>query len=60
MKERLMNLLGMEYPIIEGGMAYIGDGRLAAAVSNSGVLAKSVRQAVAWRISNARFNWQLS
>ncbi|WP_038085038.1 NAD(P)H-dependent flavin oxidoreductase [Tumebacillus flagellatus] len=36
MKQRLLELLGVEFPIIEGGMAYIGDGRLAAAVSNAG------------------------
>jgi enoyl-[acyl-carrier protein] reductase II len=36
MKQRLLELLGMEHPIIEGGMAFIGDGRLAAAVSNAG------------------------
>ncbi|MGB8957187.1 MAG: nitronate monooxygenase, partial [Tumebacillaceae bacterium] len=36
MKERLLELLGVQYPIVEGGMAYIGDGKLAAAVSNAG------------------------
>ncbi|ASS75127.1 hypothetical protein CIG75_09140 [Tumebacillus algifaecis] len=36
MKQRLLELLGIEYPIVEGGMAYIGDGNLAAAVSNAG------------------------
>jgi enoyl-[acyl-carrier protein] reductase II len=36
MTEKLLALLGVEYPIVEGGMAYIGDGRLAAAVSNAG------------------------
>jgi len=34
----LCELLGIRYPIIEGGMAYIGDGNLAAAVSNAGCL----------------------
>jgi len=34
--ERLLELLGCRYPILEGGMAYVGDGRLAAAVSNAG------------------------
>lgn len=34
--EKLLNLLGIEVPIVEGGMAYIGDGRLAAAVSQAG------------------------
>ncbi|TCP59449.1 enoyl-[acyl-carrier protein] reductase II [Tumebacillus sp. BK434] len=36
MKQRLLDTLGIEYPIVEGGMAYIGDGKLAAAVSNAG------------------------
>ncbi|HEU4965281.1 MAG TPA: nitronate monooxygenase family protein [Bacilli bacterium] len=36
MTQKLLDLLGMEVPIVEGGMAYIGDGRLAAAVSNAG------------------------
>ncbi|PWK14355.1 NAD(P)H-dependent flavin oxidoreductase [Tumebacillus permanentifrigoris] len=36
MKQRLLELLGVEHPILEGGLAYIGDGRLAAAVSNAG------------------------
>jgi enoyl-[acyl-carrier protein] reductase II len=36
MMQRLLDLLGVEFPIVEGGMAYIGDGRLAAAVSNAG------------------------
>jgi enoyl-[acyl-carrier protein] reductase II len=35
---RLLQLLEIKYPIIEGGMAYIGDGKLAAAVSNAGGL----------------------
>ncbi|OMP67295.1 NAD(P)H-dependent flavin oxidoreductase [Domibacillus epiphyticus] len=36
MKNRVLEVLGISYPIIEGGMAFIGDGKLAAAVSNSG------------------------
>lgn len=34
----ICELLGIEYPIIQGGMAWIADGRLAAAVSNGGGL----------------------
>ncbi|HHW45825.1 MAG TPA: enoyl-[acyl-carrier-protein] reductase FabK [Clostridiales bacterium] len=37
-KTRLCELLGIEYPIIQGGMAWIADARLAAAVSNGGGL----------------------
>ncbi|MBU8908217.1 NAD(P)H-dependent flavin oxidoreductase [Desertibacillus haloalkaliphilus] len=33
---RVSDLLGVRYPIIEGGMAYVGNGELAAAVSNAG------------------------
>lgn len=32
------DLLGIEYPIFQGGMAWIADGKLAAAVSNAGGL----------------------
>ena len=37
-KSKLCELLGIEYPIIQGGMAWIADARLAAAVSNAGGL----------------------
>ncbi len=37
-KTPLCDLLGIEYPIFQGGMAWISDGRLAAAVSNGGGL----------------------
>lgn len=36
MKNRVCELLGIKYPIIEGGMAHIGNGLLAAAVSEGG------------------------
>lgn len=36
MRNRISAILNIPYPIIEGGMAYIGDGTLAAAVSNAG------------------------
>jgi NAD(P)H-dependent flavin oxidoreductase YrpB (nitropropane dioxygenase family) len=35
-KTRLTQLLGVEYPIIGGAMAYLSGGKLAAAVSNAG------------------------
>jgi len=38
MKTRLTELLGIRYPIVEGGMQWIGRARLAAAVSNAGAL----------------------
>jgi enoyl-[acyl-carrier protein] reductase II len=34
----ICELLGIEYPILQGGMAWVSDGRLAAAVSNGGGL----------------------
>ena len=36
MKTRLTELLGIEYPIIQGGMAWVAEYHLAAAVSNAG------------------------
>lgn len=36
MRNRVKDLLDVEFPIIEGGMAFVGDGKLAAAVSNAG------------------------
>lgn len=36
MKTRLTELLGIEYPIIQGGMAWVAEHRLASAVSNAG------------------------
>lgn len=38
MKTRVTELLGIEYPVIQGGMANIADARLAAAVSEAGGL----------------------
>ena len=37
-KTEICDLLGIEYPIFQGGMAWIADGKLAAAVSNGGSL----------------------
>ncbi len=37
-KTRVTEILGIEYPIIEGGMSIAGNGELAAAVSNGGGL----------------------
>lgn len=38
MKTRITELLGTEYPIIQGGMAWVAEQHLAAAVSNAGGL----------------------
>lgn len=37
-KSELCNLLGIQYPVFQGGMAWIADGKLAAAVSEGGGL----------------------
>ena len=38
LKTSLCELLGIEYPVIQGGMAWVADAELAAAVSNAGGL----------------------
>lgn len=38
MKTRVTQLLGTRYPIIQGGMQWVGRAELAAAVSNAGGL----------------------
>lgn len=38
MKTRVSQLLGIEYPVIQGGMAWVAEHNLAAAVSNAGGL----------------------
>lgn len=37
-KTPICEILGIEYPVIQGGMAWIADANLAAAVSNAGGL----------------------
>lgn len=37
-KSEICQLLGIQYPVFQGGMAWIADGKLAAAVSNGGGL----------------------
>ena len=37
-KGKIAQLLGIKYPVFQGGMAWIADGKLAAAVSNAGGL----------------------
>lgn len=38
MKNRITDLFGIQYPIIQGGMVWVSGGKLAAAVSNAGGL----------------------
>lgn len=42
MKTRITELLGIEQPIIQGGMAWIADAKLAAAVSEARRLGNSL------------------
>ena len=42
---KLNELLGTEFPLIQGGMANIATGEFAAAVSNAGARASSARGA---------------
>ena len=37
-KSEICNILGIEYPVFQGGMAWVADGKLAAAVSEGGGL----------------------
>ena len=37
-RSELCSILGIKYPVFQGGMAWIADGKLAAAVSNGGGL----------------------
>ena len=37
-KSEICEILGIRYPVFQGGMAWIADGKLAAAVSNGGGL----------------------
>lgn len=37
-RSKICQILGIEYPVFQGGMAWIADGKLAAAVSNGGGL----------------------
>jgi enoyl-[acyl-carrier protein] reductase II len=37
-KTKLCNLLGIEYPVFQGGMAWVSTAKLAAAVSEAGGL----------------------
>ncbi|UCD58208.1 MAG: nitronate monooxygenase [Candidatus Hydrogenedentota bacterium] len=47
-KTRLTELLGLEYPIIQGGMVWVSDWRLAAAVSNAGGLGQIGSGSMDW------------
>ena len=46
----ICDMLGIKYPVFQGGMAWIADGRLAAAVSNGGGLG-IVAAGVYWKLT---------
>lgn len=48
MKTKLTELLGIKYPVIQGGMAWTSDAVLAAAVSNAGGAVSSAAAAALW------------
>ena len=54
MKTRVTELLGIEYPIIQGGMAWVAEHHLAAAVSEAGGLGSSAAQMHRERLSVKR------
>ena len=41
LKTRITELLGIRYPVFQGGMAWVADAKLAAAVANAGGLGLS-------------------
>ena len=41
MTTRITELLGIKYPVIQGGMAWVAESALAAAVSNAGGLSRA-------------------
>lgn len=47
-KTRLTELLGIEYPVIQGGMVWVSNWRLAAAVSNAGGLGQIGAGSMDW------------
>ena len=48
-QSRITSLLGCSYPIIQGGMAWVADSTLAAAVSNAGGLGLILNEKIGWR-----------
>ena len=49
MKTKVTELLGIEYPIIQGGMAWVAEHHLAAAVSEAGGLGLILNEKIGWR-----------
>lgn len=60
METRVSKLLGTKYPVIQGGMAWVAEYHLAAAVSNAGGLGIIERQVHRLRWSESRSGRQRS
>ena len=54
-KSAICEMLGIEYPVFQGGMAWIADGKLAAAVSTVAVLALLRQEMLLVIMSDSRF-----
>ena len=54
-RSEICEMLGIESPVFQGGMAWIADGKLAAAVSNGGVLVLWRRETLPGSTSGNRF-----
>ena len=50
MKTAITELLGIEYPVIQGGMAWVAESHLASAVSNAGGLGTDRRSGGSGRV----------
>ena len=55
MKTRITELLGIEEPVIQGGMAWVAEYHLAAAVSEAGGLVLSVQPVLHLKWFGSRF-----
>ena len=53
----ICDLLGIQYPVLQGGMAWIADAELAAAVSNAGGLGNYFCYECRWRLGTGT-DWQ--
>ncbi len=55
MKTRITEILEIEHPILQGGMAWVAEHNLAAAVSEAGGLELLVQAVRRQRLSESRF-----
>ena len=54
LRSKLCSLLGIEYPIFQGGMAWIADGKLAALAAGGGTVLESASMPMRPEIAAAR------